>query len=246
MISINGIYKIGNDWDNILYKLYKDSKYKNLCQKLESLYSEDKVCPNKNDLYKALELTDYNEVKVVILGQDPYPHIGDANGLSFSYTGFNNIPKSLKVIFNTLKNDYNKDRINTDLSDWSKQGVLLLNTILTIEKGGKPLSHKYLGWEKIVTNEIIKSLAQRIEPIVFVLWGKRAKEKEKIILSNDLKQNHLIIKSCHPSPLSQINKDPNEVKFEDSQMFITINNYLQELEYEPIDWFLGDKIKKKI
>lgn len=243
MIHINDIYMVGNDWDEVLLKVYKDSNYKILCQRLENLYNEDKVCPDKNALYKALELTDVNAVKVVILGQDPYPTIGDANGLAFSYTGNGNIPKSLKVIFKALYNDYQINRVNTDLTDWAKQGVLLLNTILSIEKGGKILSHKYLKWENIVTNEIIRFLAQQNKPIVFVLWGSSAKGKKKIILEQDINNNHVILECCHPSPLSSIKNKDN--KFEDSNMFIRINDNLEALKYEKIDWFLGDKTSVK-
>lgn len=239
MIIDNGIYKVGNDWDIKLDEIYNDKGYRKLCDKLEELYASDLVSPSRDDIFKAFELTSFNNVKVVILGQDPYPVIGDANGLAFSYTGNGDIPSTLKNIFKALENDYGKKRKNTDLTDWSKQGVLLLNSILTIEKGGERNSHRYLKWYRYI-NRIIKILSIKEEPIVFVLWGQQAMSKEKYIAPH-----HKIIKSYHPSNLSVTKINPNGTTFLTSQPFLKINNNLRELGYSEIDWYKGDKVKVK-
>ena len=178
----------------------------------------------KENIFKALEYTDYNDIKVVILGQDPYHGEGEAQGLSFSIPNDIRITPSLRNIFKELKNDLNIERTNTDLSDWAKQGILLLNAILTVCKD-TPLSHKDKGWE-IFTDEIIKKINEREEPVVFILWGNYARSKKKLITN----KNHYIIESAHPSPLSASRG------FFDSKPFSKTNNILISINKESIRW----------
>ncbi len=213
-----------NNWDKILEKEFKKEylvklfRFLNLENKTKTIY------PNKEDLFKALRYTDYDDVRVVILGQDPYHGEGEANGLCFSVNNGIKIPPSLRNIFKELENDLNIKRENTDLTDWAKQGILLLNTVLTVEKD-KPFSHRNKGWE-IFTDTIILKLNEKNEPIVFVLWGNAAKEKKKLITNN----NHKIVESAHPSPLSY------ERGFKGSKPFSKINNYLTLQNTKEIDW----------
>lgn len=213
-----------NNWDKILEKEFKKEylvklfRFLNLENKTKTIY------PNKEDLFKALRYTDYDDVRVVILGQDPYHGEGEANGLCFSVNNGLKIPPSLRNIFKELENDLNIKRENTDLTDWAKQGILLLNTVLTVEKD-KPFSHRNKGWE-IFTDTIILKLNEKNEPIVFVLWGNAAKEKKKLITNNI----HKIVESAHPSPLSY------ERGFKGSKPFSKINNYLTLQNTKEIDW----------
>ena len=213
-----------NNWDKILEKEFKKEylvklfRFLNLENKTKTIY------PNKEDLFKALRYTDYDDVRVVILGQDPYHGEGEANGLCFSVNNGLKIPPSLRNIFKELENDLNIKRDNTDLTDWAKQGILLLNTVLTVEKD-KPFSHRNKGWE-IFTDTIILKLNEKNESIVFVLWGNAAKEKKKLITNNI----HKIVESAHPSPLSY------ERGFKGSKPFSKINNYLTLQNTKEIDW----------
>ena len=179
--------------------------------------------PRKENLFRALELTNFNDVKVVILGQDPYPNIDDANGLAFSVNRDYNLPKSLKNIFIELENDLNIKRNNGDLSDWAKQGILLLNTKLSVIQG-QPNSHQNLGWEEL-TKQIIYDLSLR-ENVIFVLLGKNAQDFSK----NIIKENNVIITAPHPSPLSAYRG------FFGSKIFSQINKNLKDLGYKPINW----------
>jgi uracil-DNA glycosylase len=183
-----------------------------------------KIYPNKQDLFNALRYTDYENVNVVILGQDPYHGEGEANGLCFSVNTNIKTPPSLKNIFKELKSDLDIDRTNTDLSDWAKQGVLLLNTVLTVEKD-KPLSHRNKGWETF-TNSIISKLNDSTHQIIFVLWGNSAREKKALITNNI----HKVIESTHPSPFSY------EKGFKGSKPFSKINKYLKENDKSQIIW----------
>lgn len=242
MIIKDGIFKVGNSWDDYLEPIYELEKYRDMCSKLNELYEKDQVLPSKNLIFKSLELTPYEDVKVVILGEDPYPKVGDANGLAFSYKGSKPYPKSLQNIFSALEFDYRIKRINSDLTDWAKQGVLLLNTILTIDKEGQRLSHKHIGWQSF-TDYIIELISKNKEKVIFVLWGKTAATKEKIIKSYDNK--HKIIKRNHPSTRSAWRKDSSGLNFINSNQFSEINNILREKGESEIDWFLGDKQKVK-
>ena len=172
-------YKVNNNWDIILKDEYEKEYFKNLLNYINEEYNNKTVYPLKENIFKALEYTDYNDIKVVILGQDPYHGEGEAQGLSFSIPNDIKITPSLRNIFKELKNDLNIERTNTDLSDWAKQGILLLNAILTVCKD-TPLSHKDKGWETF-TDEIIKKINEREEPVVFILWGNYARSKKKLI-----------------------------------------------------------------
>lgn len=217
-------YKVNNNWDIILKDEYEKEYFKNLLNYINEEYNNKTVYPLKENIFKALEYTDYNDIKVVILGQDPYHGEGEAQGLSFSIPNDIKITPSLRNIFKELKNDLNIERTNTDLSDWAKQGILLLNAILTVCKD-TPLSHKDKGWE-IFTDEIIKKINEREEPVIFILWGNYARSKKKLITN----KNHYIIESAHPSPLSASRG------FFDSKPFSKTNNILISINKESIRW----------
>lgn len=217
-------YKVNNNWDIILKDEYEKEYFKNLLNYINEEYNNKTVYPLKENIFKALEYTDYNDIKVVILGQDPYHGEGEAQGLSFSIPNNIKITPSLRNIFKELKNDLNIERTNTDLSDWAKQGILLLNAILTVCKD-TPLSHKDKGWETF-TDEIIKKINEREEPVVFILWGNYARSKKKLITN----KNHYIIESAHPSPLSASRG------FFDSKPFSKTNNILISINKESIRW----------
>lgn len=178
--------------------------------------------PKEDDIFKALEMCEYEDVKVVIFGQDPYHEEGQAHGLAFSV--LNNIaPPSLKNIFKEIYNDLAKIRTNPNLSDWAKQGVLLLNNTLTV-RCHQANSHKNIGWQNF-TDNIIKYLNKKEKPIVFILWGNNAISKEKLI-----DPKHFILKSAHPSPLSAYNG------FFGSKVFSKTNEILNKLGYDEIKW----------
>lgn len=207
---------IGNNWDKILSEEKEKEYFKKLIFFLNNENKTKTIYPKKEDLFKALKYTDYEDVKVVILGQDPYHGEGEANGLCFSVNNGIKIPPSLRNIFKELKEDLNINRTNTDLTDWAKQGVLLLNTVLTVEKD-KPFSHRNKGWE-IFTDSIISKLNEREKMIIFVLWGSAAREKKKLITN----KIHKIVESTHPSPFSY------DKGFKDSKPFTKINSYLNK------------------
>lgn len=213
-------------WNEILNKKTIKNEYDNVMHIVDKLYSEKVIYPEYKNIFKALELTPYEKVKVVIIGQDPYHGEGEANGLAFSLNENVKITPSLRNIFKELKNDLNVDKTNKDLSSWAEQGVLLLNTILTVEKD-KPLSHKNIGWENI-TDYLIKHISDNKNNVVFVLWGNNAIKKECLIDNN----KHLIIKSVHPSPLSASRG------FFGSKPFSKTNDYLKKNNQSVIDWSL--------
>ena len=170
--------------DNYWYKVISCNrdilmKYENIISNINTMYKNKTIYPDINNIFKALNLTSFEKVKVVIIGQDPYHGEGEANGLAFSLSDDVKITPSLRNIFKEMESDLGIKRVNKDLSGWSKQGVLLLNTILTVEKD-KPLSHKDLGWQEI-TDYIIKYISDNKENVVFILWGKESQEKEKLI-----------------------------------------------------------------
>ena len=214
----------GNKWDNILKEEINKDYFHNLINFLNDENMTKIIYPKKEDLFKALKYTDYEDVKVLILGQDPYHGDGEANGLCFSVNQNIKTPPSLKNIYKELKEDLNIERTNTDLSDWAEQGVLLLNTVLTVEKD-KPFSHRKKGWETF-TDSIISILNEKDNPIIFVLWGNAAREK-KTLITNSI---HKIIESPHPSPFSY------EKGYKGSKPFSKINNYLKELYNFEIKW----------
>lgn len=211
-------------WFKLLSDEYKKDYFINLEKFIRKEYNTKNIFPNSDSVFKALELTDYDDVKVVIIGQDPYHGIGEAQGLSFSVP--NNIlrPPSLRNIFKELRDDLNIERTENDLTSWAKQGVLLLNSILTVEKD-KPLSHKDKGWEKF-TDRVIEIINLREKPVVFILWGNYARSK-KCLITN---KRHLVIESAHPSPLSASRG------FLGSKPFSKTNEFLRKNNIESIRW----------
>ena len=215
---------INTNWDKILENEFKQDYFKELGTFVKKEYST-KICfPPYKDIFNALRFTDYDDVKVVILGQDPYHGYNEAHGLSFSVKEGVPMPPSLLNILKELEDDLNIKRTNSDLTDWAKQGVFLLNSIMTVEKD-RPLSHKDKGWETF-TDNIIKYLNEREKPIVFVLWGSYARSK-KVLITN---KRHLVLESVHPSPLSSYRG------FFGSKPFSKINSFLEKNNIEKIEW----------
>ncbi|MGI6710620.1 MAG: uracil-DNA glycosylase [Bacilli bacterium] len=192
--------KFGNDWDIVLKEELASSYYQNLRKFLCDEYSNYTVYPNANDIFTAFKLTSYKDVRVVIIGQDPYHGEGQAHGLAFSVQEGISLPPSLKNIYKELEDDLGiKKSASGDLTNWAKQGVLLLNATLTV-RGGLANSHKGYGWEEF-TDNVIRKIVLKDEMVIFVLWGNDAKKKE--VLINNPK--HKILKAAHPSPLSAYN-----------------------------------------
>lgn len=219
----------GNDWDEILHDEMQKSYFQELLEALKYEYKEETIYPPQELLFTALKLTPYNDTRVVILGQDPYHGEGQAHGLSFSVMPGVRIPPSLRNIYTELKEDMSVPVPNHgSLIHWAEQGVLLLNTILTVREG-KPGSHKKLGWEKF-TDTIMKKLNERTVPMVFILWGNHAQQKGSFIDSN----RHKVIESMHPSPLSAYRG------FFGSRPFSQTNQYLASNGLESIDWKITD------
>ena len=219
---------INNDWDEVLSSVWNSPVYKKFMSIIDKKYSETTCFPEYNDIFNALKLTPYSKVKVVILGQDPYHGTGEAHGLSFSVKDDIKKPPSLKNIFKELHDDLGYPEPKSgNLEKWAKEGVLLLNSVLTVEKD-KAASHKDLGWE-ILTDHIIKLLNMKETPIVFILWGNFAKKK-KVYITN---KKHLIIESPHPSPFSAY------TGFFGSKPFSKTNNFLIKNNIEPIDFNLN-------
>lgn len=219
-----GEVMIGNSWDDVLKEEYNKEYFKQINKYLDNEYKNNIIYPNRGNIYRALKLTSYNDVKVVILGQDPYHGENEANGLCFSVNNGVKIPPSLRNIFNELYDDIGIKRNNTDLSDWANQGILLLNTVLTVRKD-TPFSHRGIGWEKF-TDKIISLLNDKESPIIFILWGNAAIEKKKLITN----KIHYIIESTHPSPLSYYRG------FKGSKPFSEVNNILKSVNKDEIKW----------
>lgn len=216
---------IGNDWDEKLKNIWDSLEFKEFYKKVMHEYELKEIYPPKDYIFNALKLTSYKDTKVVIVGQDPYHGEGEAHGLSFSVQKGVKIPPSLKNIYKELYSDLGiVPEDNGDLSNWAKQGVLLLNSVLTVEKD-KAASHRNIGWD-VLTDYIIKMLNLKEEPIVFILWGNFAKKKAKLITN----EKHLIITSAHPSPLSASRG------FFGSKPFSKANNFLVNNKLKPIDW----------
>lgn len=219
--------KIGNSWDDLLKDEFPKDYYKNLREFLKNEYSHHIIYPNMFDIFNALKYTAYEDVKVVIIGQDPYHEEGQAHGLCFSVKENVPFPPSLKNIFKELNTDLNIPiPQNGDLTKWAKQGVLLLNTCLTV-RAHYANSHKGKGWE-ILTNKIIELLNERKQPIIFVLWGNDAKTKKQLI-TNPI---HYVLEAAHPSPLSAYNG------FFGCKHFSKINAILKKNNIKEIDWSL--------
>lgn len=215
---------INKEWDKVLNEEMKKDYFKNLGIFVKQEYKEKQIFPPYENIFDALRFTDYDKVKVVILGQDPYHGLGEAHGLSFSVREGIKMPPSLLNIFKELYSDLGIKRTKSDLTDWANEGVLLLNSIMTVEKD-KPLSHKDKGWE-VFTDNVIAKLNEREKPVIFVLWGNFARSK-KILITNP---QHKIIESAHPSPLSASRG------FFGSKPFSKINNYLKNMGELEIKW----------
>ena len=215
----------GNNWDIVLNDVYHEPYFINIVKFVNQIYKEKIVFPPKTKILKALTTTDYNDVKVVILGQDPYHGVGEANGLAFSVSDGIKLPPSLRNIYKELHDDLGIPISNKgNLECWAKEGVLLLNAVLTVEKD-KPASHKNVGWGTF-TDTIIQKLNEKETPIVFILWGAFARSKKKYITN----PKHLVIESPHPSPFSA------SYGFFGSKPFSRTNNFLIQNHIPPIDW----------
>lgn len=222
---------IPGDCQTILADETKKTYFKNLTAFVTKEYQTQQIFPPQEDLFSALRLTPYHDVKVVILGQDPYHGVGQAHGLAFSVKPGIKVPPSLRNIYQELNNDLGIAPVSHGyLVSWAKQGVLLLNTVLTVRSGAAN-SHRQQGWEQF-TDAIIGSLAQRPEPVIFVLWGAPAQAKAKMIDP----AKHMIITSPHPSPLSAYRG------FFGSKVFSRINEGLLSYGETPIDWQLPDTV----
>ena len=217
--------KIGNSWDEILKEEFKKDYYLKIREFLKYEYSHYRIFPEMNDIFNSLKYADYNNIKVVIIGQDPYHEIGQAHGLSFSVKPGIAIPPSLRNIYTELHNDLGCYIPNNGyLEKWAKQGVLLLNNVLTVREG-LANSHKDCGWETF-TDDVIKELNKCNNTIVYLLWGASAAKKEQFITN----PNHHILKTVHPSPLSASRG------FFGCKHFSKANNILMQNGLEPIDW----------
>lgn len=189
--------KLGNDWDNIIGGEFEKEYYLKLRMFLKEEYSNHKVFPDMYDLFSALKATPYSKVKVVILGQDPYHEEGQAHGMAFSVKPGIAIPPSLLNMYKELNKELGLDIPKTGyLMPWAQQGVLLLNTVLTVREGNAN-SHQNKGWE-IFTDEIIKALNERADSVIFLLWGNNARKKAELITNS----RHHVLEAAHPSPLS--------------------------------------------
>lgn len=216
---------LGNDWDVVLEGEFRKEYYLQLREFLKSQYRRHTVYPNMYKIFEALKLTPYSKVKVVILGQDPYHGPRQAHGLAFSVQPGVAIPPSLMNIFKELQTDLGCYIPNNgDLTHWAEQGVLLLNTSLTV-RAGQAGSHRGRGWE-IFTDQVIQHLNQKETPVVFLLWGSNAKQKVRFITN----PHHLVLTAVHPSPLSAYRG------FFGCGHFSKTNEFLQKTGQEPIDW----------
>ncbi len=211
-------------WTEILAPIKNTEYFTTLWEKVKEEYQTTKCFPPKNQIFRAIELTPFEEVKVVIIGQDPYHNDNQANGLCFSVSDKVTAPPSLKNIFKELEDDLGIKKTSNELEMWAKQGVLLLNATLTV-RAHEANSHKDLGWEQF-TDFIIKEISDKKENVVFVLWGAFAQKKAGLIDAS----RHFIIQSVHPSPFS-VHKG-----FFGSRPFSKINQFLEEKGKEPINW----------
>lgn len=215
---------INKKWDIVLKDEMQKEYFRNLGIFVKGEYNKKIIYPEYKNIFNALRYTDYDQVKVVILGQDPYHGENEAHGLSFSVREGIKMPPSLLNIFKELESDLGIKRTKTDLTDWAENGVLLLNSIMTVVKDS-PLSHKNKGWE-IFTDRLIELLGEREEPLVFIFWGSYARSKKELIKN----KKHLILESVHPSPLSA-NRG-----FFGSKPFSKTNDFLTKNNIEPIKW----------
>lgn len=216
---------IGNDWDEKLKIIWNSEGFKKFYHVVEQEYAHHTVFPPKDHIFEALKLTSYKDTRVVIVGQDPYHGVGEAHGLSFSVQKGVSIPPSLQNIYKELYDDLGiPPAHHGELTNWAKEGVLMLNAVLTVIKD-TPASHRKLGWERL-TDYIIRLLNEKEEPVVFILWGNFAKEKAKYITNT----KHLILTSPHPSPFAA------RYGFFGSKPFSKTNEFLRRNGLKEIDW----------
>ena len=216
---------IGNKWDEYLSDEYKKEYFKELLDFVKKEYKTKTIYPKQNEVFNAFRYTDYDDLKVVILGQDPYHGPNQAEGLSFSVSNEVLKPPSLQNIFKELESDLKIPFPEANsLKPWARQGVLLLNAVLTVEEH-KPTSHKDKGWETF-TDDVIKIINEKEKPVVFILWGAYARAKKELI-TNPI---HLVIESAHPSPFSARNG------FFGSKPFSRTNEFLKKNGIKEIDW----------
>lgn len=214
-----------NDWNDYLKNEMEKEYFKKMIEKLKEEYATKTIFPPKKDIFNALNFTSYKACKVVILGQDPYHKKGQANGLSFSVNNGVRIPPSLLNIYKELSGDMGICVPNSgNLEKWAKQGVLMLNSTMTVVEG-QANSHQKIGWQ-IFTDKIIQLLSEKETPIVFILWGNNAISKQNYIHN----KNHFVVKSVHPSPLSARNG------FFGSRPFSKTNKFLIENGLKEVDW----------
>ena len=219
--------QIGNDWDQILSGEFEKEYYLKLREFLKQEYRTGVVYPSMYDIFNALKFTAWKDARVVILGQDPYHEPNQAHGLSFSVRKGVPKPPSLKNIFKELEQDLGISQPDHGcLEEWAKRGVMLLNTVLTVRQG-QANSHKGKGWE-LFTDQVIRALNQREEPLVFLLWGSHARAKAELIDN----PAHLILQAAHPSPLSAHNG------FWNCRHFSQANAFLREQYGQEINWAL--------
>lgn len=214
-----------NDWQEILQDEFEKDYYKDLRKLLIEEYKHYEIFPKAENIFNAFHYTAYKDVKVLILGQDPYHNIGQAHGLAFSVKDGVKIPPSLQNIYKELNSDLGIPIARTGyLKAWADEGIMLLNTTLTV-RAHQPMSHAKIGWE-IFTNAVIEKISEKKEPVVYILWGNHAKARKKFINN----KNHLIIEGVHPSPLSA-NKG-----FFGSKPFSRANEFLKERGVTPPSW----------
>lgn len=216
---------LNNDWDELLKDEFEKDYYKKLRQFLIEEYKSKTIYPDKHNIFNALKLTSYKDTKIVILGQDPYHGPNQAYGLAFSVKPGVQTPPSLLNMYKELHNTLGCYIPNNGyLVDWAEQGILLLNTVLTV-RAGEANSHRNKGWE-IFTDRVISILNDREDPVIFILWGNNAKEKAKLITN----KNHFMLNAAHPSPLSASRG------FFGCNHFMKANDILKSLNKNPIDW----------
>jgi uracil-DNA glycosylase len=221
--------KLNKDWYLLLEEQIKEQSFQKMWDFLSSEYKKKDIYPKKDNIFRALNLTPIDKVKVVIIGQDPYHGVGQAQGLSFSVPREVKNPPSLQNIFKELEAEFNKKseaefKFNGDLTNWAKQGVLLLNSTLTVE-AGKANSHSSLGWESL-TDEIIKLISDKCDGVVFLLWGAYARKKKSLIDT----EKHLVLESAHPSPFSAYSG------FFGNNHFKMCNDFLKRNHFAEINW----------
>lgn len=219
------MFKITKNWYELLKPELTSQQFKNLQDFLTEEYNTKKIYPTPENVFNALNLVKYNDVKVVIIGQDPYHQPGQAHGLSFSVQNGIKLPPSLVNIYKEIENEIGKKSCtNGDLTAWAKQGVLLLNSVLTV-RDSQPNSHKNMGWEQI-TSRVVELLSKREKPVVFLLWGANA-----IAIGKNIdRSKHLVLTCAHPSPLSAYNG------FFGCNHFVKANEFLIKNNETPIEW----------